>query len=314
MNLSFGYTSEIYGDSTQLTYLRSRFYASGAGRFLTRDTWRGDVNNPQSLNRFAYVENSPINFSDPTGNYGPAAHYRLIKDLVASSPYIPVIDAGINFVGGIAEFIALNDLCVDFCNTYNALPIIGDPVENTKYHFQDLQTARGLIENALMTRKVYIFGRYLHTLQDAYAHDREGYTSTHEDDSKLAKNRNKNLIEDFYNGYHWAGTGINKTRVLSPYPAHPHDEVLLDVLVRNPWFNTRTFSDDDLIDLYLRYDKADPNKDTRRQERSYFGFETDKYIPFSTRDTLMRVETKMWIDRLLFDYMMNPCAYTTQEK
>lgn len=55
------------GDSTQLLYLRSRYYASGTGRFLTRDTWGGDYNRPLSLNRWMYVEGNPVNFTDPSG-------------------------------------------------------------------------------------------------------------------------------------------------------------------------------------------------------------------------------------------------------
>ena len=101
---------------------------------------------------------------------------------------------------------------------------------------------------------------------------------------------------------------------LSPYPAHPRDEVLINVLVRNPWLNSQAFTDDELIDLYLRYDESDPNKDIRRQERGYFGFETDRYIPNSTPDTLMKVETKMWVDRFLFDYMLNLCSSIDEEK
>lgn len=63
----YAYTGEIYGDSTQLTYLRSRFYASNTGRFLTRDTWMGDHDNPLSLNRWNYTNANPVNFIDPSG-------------------------------------------------------------------------------------------------------------------------------------------------------------------------------------------------------------------------------------------------------
>jgi RHS repeat-associated protein len=73
---AYGYTNEYYRDSTQLTYLRSRFYASNTGRFLTRDTWRGDYNRPLSLNRWSYVEGNPINLTDPSG-YGPI-HFSVI--------------------------------------------------------------------------------------------------------------------------------------------------------------------------------------------------------------------------------------------
>jgi hypothetical protein len=278
------------------------------GRFLMRDMWGGDANNPQSLNRFVYVENSPVNFSDPTGNYGPSAHYFLVKDLVSSSLYATIIDANSNLDSGIAEIIASHDVFTD-ARQYG---YFFDPAENAKFHFSDLQTARLLMENALMTHDPQIFGVFLHTLQDTYAHDREGYTSTHKADSDSARSRNflSHRMADFFDGGHTD----NGMFIPSPYPAHPKVDVIRDVQIRNPWLNASTLTNGDLIDLYLRYDESDPNKNIRRQERSYFGFETDKYIPYSTRDTLMRGETKMWIDRFLFDYMFNLCIYAGQDK
>jgi len=62
----FAYTGEQQ-DASGLTYLRSRYYASGTGRFLTRDTWEGDENSPLSFNRWNYVQSNPINYIDPTG-------------------------------------------------------------------------------------------------------------------------------------------------------------------------------------------------------------------------------------------------------
>lgn len=37
------------------------------GRFLTRDTWGGNANNPLSFNKWLYVEGNPINLVDPSG-------------------------------------------------------------------------------------------------------------------------------------------------------------------------------------------------------------------------------------------------------
>src|SRR5690606_6632736 len=48
-------------------YLRARYYNPIDGRFLTKDTWEGDVNRPISMNRWNYVEGNPINLTDPTG-------------------------------------------------------------------------------------------------------------------------------------------------------------------------------------------------------------------------------------------------------
>ena len=66
---SYGFTGEMT-DPTGLIYLRARYLAPTDGRFLTKDTWRGNHNKPLSLNRWAYVEGNPINYTDPTGHIG----------------------------------------------------------------------------------------------------------------------------------------------------------------------------------------------------------------------------------------------------
>jgi RHS repeat-associated protein len=65
----FGFTGEQYGDSTQLLFLRARYYNPADGRFQSRDTWAGDVNRPLSLNRWMYVEGNPVNLTDPSGYF-----------------------------------------------------------------------------------------------------------------------------------------------------------------------------------------------------------------------------------------------------
>ena len=50
-----------------LDYAMARFYTSRQGRFLSLDPVLGATGNPQSLNRYAYVVNDPINQIDPTG-------------------------------------------------------------------------------------------------------------------------------------------------------------------------------------------------------------------------------------------------------
>src|SRR5690606_2196327 len=67
VNSIYGYTGE-QTDVTGNVYLRARYYNPLDGRFLSRDTWDGDVNNPLSLNRWNYVNGNPINLTDPTGN------------------------------------------------------------------------------------------------------------------------------------------------------------------------------------------------------------------------------------------------------
>ncbi len=51
-----------------LIYMNARFYAPGLGRFLSADTIVPNPTNPQSLNRYSYTRNSPLNLTDPTGH------------------------------------------------------------------------------------------------------------------------------------------------------------------------------------------------------------------------------------------------------
>ena len=68
----YGCTNEYIGDSTQLVYLRARMYAPSIGRFLTKDTWSGDYQNPLTLNAWNYTSGNPINRVDPSGHcYNP---------------------------------------------------------------------------------------------------------------------------------------------------------------------------------------------------------------------------------------------------
>jgi RHS repeat-associated protein len=50
-----------------LNYAGARFHSPRTGRFITLDPLSGRRSNPQSLNRYAYVHNDPINSIDPTG-------------------------------------------------------------------------------------------------------------------------------------------------------------------------------------------------------------------------------------------------------
>jgi hypothetical protein len=50
-------------------YLRARYYDPAVGRFLTSDPHQGNPQSPQSLNKYAYVENDPVNNTDPRGLY-----------------------------------------------------------------------------------------------------------------------------------------------------------------------------------------------------------------------------------------------------
>jgi RHS repeat-associated protein len=72
MTNPFKYSGEIYDDESGLIYLRARYYDPTIGRFITEDTYEGELNNPLSLNQYTYVLNNPLKYIDPTGNRAEA--------------------------------------------------------------------------------------------------------------------------------------------------------------------------------------------------------------------------------------------------
>jgi len=64
----FAYNGEAR-DDTGLDYLRARYYDSQGGTFLTEDSYPGEAMNPLSQNRYSYVQNNPVNYTDPSGHF-----------------------------------------------------------------------------------------------------------------------------------------------------------------------------------------------------------------------------------------------------
>ncbi|WP_316606158.1 HNH/ENDO VII family nuclease [Streptococcus pluranimalium] len=64
----FAYNGEAR-DVTGLDYLRARYYDSVAGTFLTEDSYQGELTDPLSQNRYSYVHNNPVNYTDPSGHF-----------------------------------------------------------------------------------------------------------------------------------------------------------------------------------------------------------------------------------------------------
>ncbi|WP_442601935.1 RHS repeat domain-containing protein [Paenibacillus sp. KN14-4R] len=64
----FLYSGEYYDETTELQYLRARWYDPSVGRFIQEDTYDGQIDKPQSLNLYTYVENNPLIKKDPTGH------------------------------------------------------------------------------------------------------------------------------------------------------------------------------------------------------------------------------------------------------
>jgi RHS repeat-associated protein len=64
----YSYTGEYRESEPNLYYLSSRWYDPVIGRFISADDRLGSLSNPQKQNRYAYVGNNPVSFTDPTGH------------------------------------------------------------------------------------------------------------------------------------------------------------------------------------------------------------------------------------------------------
>jgi RHS repeat-associated protein len=64
----YGYTGQRDNSYIKLMDYDFRWYNPELARFVSPDSIVPNIANPQSLNRYSYVVNRPINFNDPTGH------------------------------------------------------------------------------------------------------------------------------------------------------------------------------------------------------------------------------------------------------
>ena len=62
------FTGQIKDDETGLYYYNARYYDPELGRFIQPDDIIPNLGNPQSYNRYSYVLNNPLRYTDPSGH------------------------------------------------------------------------------------------------------------------------------------------------------------------------------------------------------------------------------------------------------
>jgi RHS repeat-associated protein len=75
------YTGQQYDAATAMYSLRARYYAPGAGRFVSRDVWPVDYGDPWELNRYGYTAGNPVRWTDSSGF---AIDYKLLLSKVGA--------------------------------------------------------------------------------------------------------------------------------------------------------------------------------------------------------------------------------------
>lgn len=144
----FGYNGSegVITDSNGFLYLTTRYYSPELKRFITADKLTGSIENIQSMNRYAYCEGNPVNYSDPFGlspemKAKKQAQIEVEKRAKISSkvhgtldaagmlPGVGMIPDGINFV----IFAFEGDLVGASLSATAFLPIVGEFSTPAKY-------------------------------------------------------------------------------------------------------------------------------------------------------------------------------------
>jgi len=144
--------------------------------------------NPRSFNRYAYVQNSPLNRVDPSGHYDhQAVHHDLTQKKsrkVAGNAYKLALDLGkmprSGYAGAkkAADAIADRNKGVDLSTRTSLNPIERDdsrPVSDY-WHFTSLEDTESRLQEAIEAKDHTAFGRALHAYPDYWSHTRKGFT------------------------------------------------------------------------------------------------------------------------------------------
>ena len=68
LQVSNRYTGQVLDEETGLYYYNARYYDPELGRFTQPDTMVPDPSHSQTLNRYTYVDNNPLKYTDPSGH------------------------------------------------------------------------------------------------------------------------------------------------------------------------------------------------------------------------------------------------------
>ena len=105
------FTGHEYLDDVSLIHMNGRIYDPDLGRFLSPDPFIQEPANAQNLNRYTYVLNNPLSFTDPSGFFFGKLFksiFKAIKSVFkAIRSVIRAIGKNIRLLGAIAASIAI---------------------------------------------------------------------------------------------------------------------------------------------------------------------------------------------------------------
>lgn len=121
-----GFTGHKHNDDLGLIYMNSRYYVPGIGRFASADSIVPDPTDPQSFNRYAYVRNNPLKYTDPDGHcfflagIDAALCYGALTALTVAAVAAPNQDVVASAAQGLTDIVyAIGDNLEDVGNQRN---------------------------------------------------------------------------------------------------------------------------------------------------------------------------------------------------
>ncbi|MGI9066905.1 MAG: Ig-like domain-containing protein [Pyrinomonadaceae bacterium] len=173
----YDFTGRERDSDSGLLYYRARWYDPQVGRFISEDP----IGLAGGINAFAYVSNSPQNRTDPSGLYDVDVHYYLTYYLALKTGCFSDADARLiaegnqdsdesdrkkpgwgNFIGWSGQPTIVPDYAQRYRNI--AFHTFGTPAQNTSRAAELRAQAYSNGGNP------FLFGTYLHFLQDSFSH------------------------------------------------------------------------------------------------------------------------------------------------
>ncbi len=90
VNTTRGFTGHEHIDAANIVHMNGRLYDPALGRMLSADPIVQEPLNAQNLNRYTYVLNNPLSFTDPTGLSFFSKYWRTIVS-VALTTFVPAL-------------------------------------------------------------------------------------------------------------------------------------------------------------------------------------------------------------------------------
>jgi RHS repeat-associated protein len=86
-----GFTGEEQLDTVALVHLNGRVYDPMVGRMISADPTVPDPMNAQAWNRYSYVGNDPLAFTDPSGFSWLSSFFHSVANFLTSNPIVKAI-------------------------------------------------------------------------------------------------------------------------------------------------------------------------------------------------------------------------------